>query len=303
MKNARVLARFTTLLAMVTVLAPAGANAADSLRWKFSKGQKLNYTVTQLTAVKADIKGQAFETKIDQVMEMTWEVKDVDSSGTAQMDQTIDRIVYTMKAGGGVAVEIDTKKESAPEGPSAKLAAMFRGMTGSPTALKMSARGEVSDVKVSPKMVAAIQNSGAPAGATDAFSEKGLRDLMTQATIVFPEKALSRGDTWNQTKNVNMPFGTMVLDNTYTYEGPSDRTDKIGVAVKIAIEPKEDSPIAIKVASQDSKGVFHFDSNAGILRGSELTQKMRLQLKVADGELMQDVESTVKMEQAPKSPK
>jgi Family of unknown function (DUF6263) len=293
----RALGAFALALAAVSLSASA-ARADETLRWKFTKGQKLSYVFNQTTLTKGEVMGQKNDMTMTQAMELTWAIKDVDSEGTATMDQTIDRIIYTMK-GPTLEAKIDTSKDENLEGPLAALVPLFKGLTGSAFGLKMSSRGEVSDVQVPAKVVEALKNAGplAQAGG-EMFTEKGLKELTTQATIVLPKEPVAKGFKWNTTKTIKLPFGAMNLDNNYTYEGPSDDLDKIGIEVKMAITPAENAQVDIAITKQDNKGSFLFDNKAGILRASGVVQKIQMKVKVGGQEILQDIESTVKMDQA-----
>jgi hypothetical protein len=93
-----------------------------------------------------------------------------------------------------------------------------------------------------------------------------------------------------------MPFGTMVMNTTYTLEAASGPVENIAIDVKVQMEPKPDSPITIKVTSQDMKGHYRFDNAAGSLKASDVVQKMSMTVTVSGQEIKQDIESTVKME-------
>jgi hypothetical protein len=96
-----------------------------------------------------------------------------------------------------------------------------------------------------------------------------------------------------------MPFGTMAMDMKYTLESPSGSIENIGVDVKVDLVPKADTPAEIKVKSQEMKGHYTFDNTDGILKSSNVVQKMGLMFTVQGQEIAQDLESTIKMELKP----
>ncbi len=303
MKTAPTFASRRALGAFALVLALAvtatAARGDETLRWKFTKGQKLSYVLTQTTLTKAEVMGQKSESTTIQAMDLTWVVKDVDGNGVASMEQTIDRIVFTSKGGPIGEVTFDTSKNDKLEGPLAIMGAIFNALTGSPFGLKMNARGEVSDVQVPPKVLDALKNAGPAAQmGGELFSEKGLRELTSQSTIILPKEAVAKGFKWNTTKNINFPGGTMNLDNGYTYEGPSGPLEKIGVEVKLDLKPADNSPVQINIAKQDAKGSFLFDNKDGVLRSSELTQKLQIKTAFMGNGSVVDIETTAKMNPA-----
>jgi Family of unknown function (DUF6263) len=290
---------FALTLAVVSFSTSMAARADETLRWKFTKGQTVNYVFNQQTVTQSEVNGQKIDVTMTQAMELNWKIKDVASDGTASMDQTIDRILYTMKGGPTGEITIDTSKDEKQEGPLAALVPLFKALTGTPFSLKMNTRGEVSDVQVPEKVVEALKNTGplAQAGG-EMFTEKGLKELTSQATIVLPKESVAKGFKWNSTKTINLPFGSMNLDSAYTYEGPSDALEKIGVDVKMDIKPAANSPFEINIAKQDNKGAFLFDNKNGVLSSSEVGQKIQMKIKVMNQEIVQNIETNVKMGQA-----
>jgi hypothetical protein len=281
--------------ALLVALAAMPARADAKLRWKFEKGKKYSYVVTQKTGGQGGPQGQKIEQT--QVMDMTWEVKGVEPDGTADMVQTIDRIQYKLE--GPVSVSFDSKEGKDPSGPLAAAGPLFRALVGAAVELKMSPRGQISDVKLPKQMVDALKNAG-PAGSP--FTEEGMKNMISQATLLLPEEAVANGKSWTDAKSVESPLGTMALNSTYTYQGPTTHdgkmVEKIGVDINVDIKPKPDAPFQASLTSQDNKGSFFFDNKGGYLMGSEITQKMKMALKVQGQEVVQDIESTMTMEQS-----
>jgi hypothetical protein len=294
MKSAKLGGLIQYLLAAVVLATAAGSARADTtLRWKFASGQKRSYVLTQKTAMKMELMGKPVETSFTQTADITWDVKNVDKDGNADMAQTIDRVRFSMTGPTGN-IDMDTNK--AEEVPPAlqPFANLFRSMTGTPFTMKFTPRGELRDVVVPAKIVDAFKNAG-PAGAM-LGNEETLKNMTSQSIVAFPETAVAQGKTWTALKKTPMPFGTMVMDTTYTLESTAGPMENIGVDVKVKIEPKEGSPFDITVKSQDAKGHYHFDNAAGYLKASELVQKLKMTVTVNGQEIGQDLETTVKME-------
>ena len=108
--------------------------------------------------------------------------------------------------------------------------------------------------------------------------------------------ALAQGKSWKAVRKLPMAFGTMVMDTTYTLEGATGPVENIGMDVNAQIEPKEGSPLEIKVTSQQTKGHYRFDNSAGNLKSSEVVQKMSMSVTVERPADRPGIESTVKME-------
>jgi hypothetical protein len=294
MKSTRFGSCLLCLLAAAELSAVASPASADTtLRWKFATGQKRNYVMTQKMAMKMEVMGKQIETSVTQTVDMTWEVKAVDKDGVADMVQTIDRVKLAMMAPTGN-IELDTAKAEDPVGAPAPLITLFRSMTGSPFTSKVTPRGELRDVQVPAKVVDAFKNAG-PAGAM-LGNEESLKNMFGQSMIVFPEAPVAEGKSWNGTRKMPMPFGTMVMDITYTLEGTTGPVENIGIDTKVKIEPKEGVPIAIAVKSQDMKGHCRFDNSDGKLNSSDVVQKLTMTVTVQGQEFAQNIETTTKMD-------
>jgi hypothetical protein len=294
MNSARLGVRDVCLLAVVVLSAVVPASGADTtLRWKFAAGQKLNYNLNQKMAMKMDVAGKKVETTFTQNTDLTWEVKGVDKDGNADMVQTIDRIRFELAAPGSN-VLLDTANAQDAPGTPEVMSKVFRSMANCPFSMKVTPRGEFRDFSIPPKLVEAFKSAG-PGGAMFA-NEESLKNLCGQSVLVFPEAAVAQGKSWKGARKLPMPFGTMGLDMNYTLDGATGPIQNIGIDVKVDIEPKEGSPVDVKVTSQEMKGHYFFDNSAGVLKSTDVAQKLSLALTVGGNEIAQDLQSTVKME-------
>jgi hypothetical protein len=279
---------------MVVVSAVASAAGADTkLRWKFAKGEKLGYALSQKTSVSMEATGKKMETSFTQAADMTWEVKEIDKEGNALMVQTIDRFRFRMTVQ-GKEIELDTAKAEDPPGAPEAMTKLFRALVGSPFTMKITPRGEIRDFKVPARVLEAFKTAG-PDGAMFG-SEENLRNMAGQSLVPFPEAAVAPGKSWNIVRKLPMQFGTMVMDIKYTLEAATSPIENIGIEVKATVEPKEGVPVEVKVTSQDAKGHFRFDNSAGVLTKSDLVQKMSMTVTISGQQFPQDVETTTKFE-------
>ena len=175
---------------------------------------------------------------------MTWTVKSVDSNGQAELTQTITRIRDQVEGTVG-SYTYDSKDAKEPESliAAAKIP-VFKALLGAVVPFKMSPRGELVEVRVPDTLVKALGELGpAAAGAGALFSEAGLKEMISRASLVFPEEDVAEGKTWTQQTKSASPVGTFVLDSTYRYEGPARDAGpdavKIALTVKAEIQPDE----------------------------------------------------------------
>jgi Family of unknown function (DUF6263) len=286
-------------VACVALGAVHTVSAADTLRWKFQSGETLRYTMVQDQKQGLKAMGQEFKTNLTQTVDLHWSVKNVSSDGVAEMSQTIDRVRMKVDGPGG-AFEFDSQTGKVPEGPVATLLApLLKSLVGAEFTLKMTARGELNDIKVPPKLVESLRQANPAATAGGMFSEEGLKSLIGQSSLALPPDPLDRGKTWSSPTRLPVPMlGTMVMDKTYTYNGvdPGDAgLVKIALDTKVSLEPAADSNVAVKITSHEGTGDFSFDPKAGRMVTSKVIDKMSMSMSVMGQDLQQSTESTTTM--------
>lgn len=287
-------------LSLVVAAMAAPAVAADStLRWKFEKGEKFTYVMVQRTETKADVEGREIGSTQDVIIDLDWDVVEVDAEGTAKVTQTMKRIRFKLESAVGN-FDYDSEEKKEIEGPMAILGPMLEGMVNQPVEMQMNNLGEVIAVKVPEKMVESLQKAGpAAAVANSMFSEEGLKKMMSQSMLRFPEKALEKGATWEEKSEMPLGMmGTMALTRTYSYLGASDsnESEQIGLETKVQLIPKENAPVEMSLTKQESDGKILFDNKSGHLLSSDINQKMTINLTVQGQEIKQEVNSSAALQ-------
>lgn len=297
--RARSAAPAAVLLLLPMVLA-APALGQTKLRWKFEKGQKLHYVMSQEMETSVKVAGRKIDSNLTQTIDMTWNFVELQDDGSAKMTQTIDRLQMTVKAQ-GVEIKFDSKDPAAVPPALAPLAHLTKALVGQEIGLTMNPRGEVKDVQIPEKILDSLKAVGPAAGGL--LSEDGIKNLSSQGSLVFPEEALSPGKTWKKNQKITTPqVGTMTIDTTYTFAGPAegagDGVEKIHADLALKLE----SSLGIDIKSQDNEASFLFDNKAGILRSSQVRQVMTMAGKIMDQDFSQDMKTTVSMKLADGAP-
>jgi hypothetical protein len=287
------------LAAASTTAGTQPARAAETLRWKFKPGETLRYTMVQETTQGMKAMGQDFKTSINQTIDLHWSVKNVGGDGVAELSQTIDR-VRTKVEGPGNAFEYDSQEGKEPEGQIANLLTpMLKTLVGAEFSFKMNGRGQLSDIKVPQKLLESLRQAGPAAGAGGFFSEEGMRNLISQSSLTLAEEPLEKGKTWPQQARIPVPMlGTMVLDKTYKFDGPTSQdagVDLILLETKVSLEPAADSNVAVRITSQKGTGEYTFDPNAGRVVSSKVNDKLQMSLSVMGQELEQSTDTVTRM--------
>jgi hypothetical protein len=278
---------------------PGSAFGAENLRWKFKPGETVRYTMVQQTSQGMKAQGQEFKTSLSQTVDLHWSVKNVSSDGVADLTQTIDR-VRTKIQGPGDTYEFDSASGKTPEGQiAALLTPLLKSLVGAEFSFKMNGRGELSEIKVPQKLIESLRNAGPAAAAGGMFSEEGMKNLISQSSLSLPEGPLDQGRSWTQQSKVPVPMiGTMIMDKTYTFQGPArDNPGRMQIALetKVTLEPAADANVAVKIKSQEGKGEFSFDSGAGRVVSSRVNDKLQMSLTIMGQNLDQSTDTITTM--------
>lgn len=298
------LRRLSALALIVTVglASSATAQEAKPLTWKFKEGETIRYKLVQKTENKMKAAGREGGSKVEQVSDVRWDVKSVSPEGLAQMTQTIDRVQVTMETPGQPAFKFDSSDDDAPQdGPLAsQLAPMFKALAGFECSLTMNPQGKIDNVKIPKETIDALRGS-ALGQATNLFSEEGMKNMISQSSLVLPETAAETmpGKSWTDQTKVPVPnLGSILTDKTYTVKGADPKNPKltlITLASKMSIEPNENAGVHLEITDQKNEGSFLFDADAGRIAESHVVSNMTQVIMAGDQNLEQSVSNTLDM--------
>jgi hypothetical protein len=274
-------------------------HGAETLRWKFKPGETLRYTMVQEMSQGMKAMGQEIKSSVKQTIDLHWSVQNVDGDGVAELSQTIDRIRTKVEAPGS-SFDYDSQGGKEPEGQNVSpLIPLLKAQVGAEFTFKMSGRGELSDIKVPQKLLDSLRQAGPLANAGGMFSEEGLKNMISQSSLMLPEQTLEKGKSWTHQGKVPVPMlGTMVIDKSYTFDGPSPMEaglDQILLDTKMTLEPAADSNVAVKITSQKGTGEFTFDPQAGRVVSSRVKDKLQMSLSAMGQELEQSTDTLTTM--------
>ena len=282
-----------------------GSADAQVLRWKFQPGEVLRYSMEQKISMTA--RGADRETKQtrSQTVEMSWKVNSVTGDGQAEITQRIDRVRLRAEAPPFMPFEFDSNqpKAEAP-GPFEAEAQMLRAMAGAEFTFRIKPTGAIEDIKFSEQTLKALREA-TPRGAPEAEpSEKMLRDMLVQSSPpAFPAGPLEPGKTWSdKPARMPSPLGTMVIDKTFTFQGPDPKNPRlmlVGVDTKVALEPVAGAGLTAELRKQEGKGSMTFDAQAGHVVSTRGAQKTEMTITVMDQRIEQIVETTTTMTLVP----
>jgi hypothetical protein len=290
-----------SLTAGLAATAAQPARGSETLRWKFKTGETLRYTMVQEMSQGMKAKGQEIKSSIKQTIDLHWSVKSINSDGVAELSQTIDRIRTKVEAPGpGSSFDYDSQGGKEPEAQNASpLIPLLKAQVGAEFEFKMNGRGELSEIKVPQKLLESLRQAGPLADAGGMFSEEGLKNMISQSSLMLPEQPLEKGTSWTHQGKVPLPMlGTMMIDKTYTFDGPSLKEaglDQVLLDTKVSLQPAADSNVAVKITAQKGTGEFAFDPQAGRVVSSRVNDKLQMSLSVMGQELEQSTDTLTTM--------
>ena len=295
--------RRAALCFLLVTGAVASAHAQERLRWKFEEGETTRYQIVQDMDIKMSVGGQNIDSKMTQTMEMGWAVESVASDGTAKLKQKISRVQVTMTSP-LFNVEYDSSKDEQPADPvGGQLAKVFGAMVGKDFTMTMTPRGEIKNVTIPEELEQALEGAGGGVPGGGGFNADSLKQLASQSGVEFPEEPVGRGENWSGKTEAKLPFGTMKLDNQFTYQGTERRggqsLQKIGVKPKISIEPDPNAQVQMKVKSQDANGTIYFNNEEGRIAESTMKQNLDMDLNAGGMAITQSIAQTMTMKLLP----
>ncbi|QEH32358.1 hypothetical protein OJF2_08280 [Aquisphaera giovannonii] len=274
------------LAAIAAAGASPAAPAAGPLRYRFKAGETLRYTLVQDQKQETRITGGEMTNSALQTVDMHWTVRGVDAAGVADMSQTIDRIRWKLTTPGD-SVSIDSADPNVPDSQgAAQFMPLIRALAGAEFTFKMDPRGEMSDIQVPRKLLESIQEVNPGAAAGGMFSEEGLKNLIAQSRLAFPQGPIDKGATWdNQSRVSQANVGTSIMDKHYTFQGPSASDPRIvtfTLKSDFKVEPAAGAVGAIKIDSYEGKGDYSFDAEAGRIVSSKVTERLQATFTMKD---------------------
>ncbi len=273
------------------------ARGQETLSWSFRKGDVLKYTNEQSTTLSFKAMGKLRKQKRSHSLTYTWSIKGVSSAGVADITQRIERVTMKIEAPPYMTFEYDSSAPATdvPE-PFEGEVNQLKAVPGVEFAFKMKPSGEIESIRF-PEATLKKLRDGLPQDerVRGDFSEQRLKDsLVQQSPTVFPEGPLEPGKSWaSKTTRVPLPLGTIVLDQSFTFQG-RDANDpnllQITMEGRVGLEPS--SNVTAKIRAQEGKGTLTFDKQAGRLVSSRGTQRTEIGFVAQGEEGDQTTEST-----------
>jgi hypothetical protein len=278
---------------LLRLLCPSAS--AVTLEWKFAAGDEENYRLTQ-SAKLSSSEGDALKqfAAIEQELDIKWKVLEVDEQGTATI--TVQIAAMSMLASGpdGQQVRFDSESTEEPQGYAAILRPLGKRLSESEVQMKMSARGEVTDIKLPDELSEAVKS--VPGGKKFA-EDGGVTSFESLARLgaprLLPEDEITAETSWNEKREIELPvLGKVASEFVYTVEEPiAEDRDSIDQMLKLDAS-KAEGDLRLKLVNQESAGTIDFNVAEGRPELSNLSYRAEFEQK-SQGQSRMKLEHTI----------
>jgi hypothetical protein len=259
------------------------AQAQVTLRYKFTKGDKLDYVMEQKATMKMSVNGMDIKMETNQTLDLSWNILSVDSDGNAKVVQKVERFRFTMDSPQGN-MEYDSKDGKVPEGPAGEMIGpLFKAYGKLEMSVTIDPQGGIKDTKMPEEFIKQLKELKVPA-LGQMLSEDSVKQIPNQLTLALPKDAIRKGEKWAQEIESKTAVGKSTLKYTYTLEDEVTRDGKkltkMSITPTTKIESDPNAPFGIKVKGGEGKGTAFFDNQAGRFVEYSVTQDADLELSV-----------------------
>ena len=291
------------LLANCVLLAlslPVVAQNEERLRWQFNAGDQLQSTLEQKTQIETNIDTRRKAIGNDMLLVIDWQIEKVDEN-SIDMTQSISRIKLVVRRPSKTAIESTTIDTSAVEPPNAGLATELHqqvaSLIGTRFNVSMSTLGDILDVSVPESSKAALRQAPASMRLREVLTADGLKELLGQMAIVFPENLESR--QWSIRRESQNPMGVFEKQTVVQYQGKSSRhqaqahTFDLNSSIKM-LKPSVDSD-APEMQNYSGTGNAWFAPDSELIYESQFESRMNVARQYRDQKIISNVSTSTQM--------
>jgi hypothetical protein len=274
--------------------------AQSPLRWQFTEDDTFRVAFYQTSTTTSTVGKPPITLTSEMSMEMRWTVADVSATGAAGIKQSFERFKTKIVAADAAPVEFDSASKDEPNPSARRIAASVRPLIGKSFSVTMTSRGEISGVKLSQELSAAIEQFVVDDQIRSLFSTDGMRRTLQQAFPVLSGSAVANGDSWTDETKLTSPFGPLILRSTSRLE--NDVTLDATTLKRITatgevnyVRQVDNAPSPMVVKEHRTAGEYLFDPELGHFSRSNVTQEITSLNRVGEGQLEIQTKSTMSM--------
>lgn len=262
------------ILFCLAALPVRGAEGPILLKYEFSKDKPLLYRISTVMEQSQKVGEQSNEMKMVNTAETLFTLEEVKDNENFVLSSSTKRLQVMMSNPFGEPYEYDSNSDTNPnEGfPAQSLTPVFDALKGATVQLTLKPDGEIVAVEGYSELMKKITEKvpNAPQMGS-AFSDEGARKQYEEVFPTFNDVAVSPGDTWETTFDMDMgPTGKAKGKKVFTFKGEDELDGRKTVAIAVNTEVQIDidinqglSTVTGSMKSNDSEGIIHFDPATG----------------------------------------
>ena len=249
------------------------AEAETNLAWKLKKGHRYQLEIKRIRNTEYP----KFKSKLTEMVDVTWMVKDVDQDGLHTIHHTIDRIRFKLPSTDpALRVDVDSNVDI-PQSKyqrSNNFGNMAKSWVGQSFVIKLAKNGEL-------KAINFVMTNNIPQVRAMHGIDMQRRNLNWVFFYGFhtPPSNLKTGKTWTTTTKGMLPIGMGTHQSKFTYLGKNHSSRRELEKIALETTSSDISNGFIVVRKQQSSGTILFDANAGHL--TRYTSKQKFDVKRA----------------------
>jgi hypothetical protein len=285
--------RILSLLLLLLVAALSACSDSKPLRLTFQSGDEATWRFTLDQKIMQAFQGQQMQIGQLTSIDMHQRVDSVDAAGVGYLLITYKAVRTQMQMPTG-AFSFDSENPPAEANPYTQ---MMMGMVDLQFNAEITPTNDVRSVSgVDAALDRMMQNSGL-ADNPDAvllrenmagiFGEEAITYTLQQMRVQFPDKALSKGDTWDVVDTMQTSM-RLIAATTYTVTDINDELVVLGVASSLQ---------SITESTQSVEGDMTFSYNVAGTQSGGVNIVLPNGVK-QDAELFQDLTGTMSMQSA-----
>ena len=296
--NTKLMCRMVLCLLFLT----ADVQAQKTLRMKFVQGATSTISLVNKTTVDTEFGENKNKTNLTMAMDLYQTVKEVKPDGSAVVLQVLSRIKMESTGGFvGATVKFDSQ-DPQQEDEANTLSKILQPLIGAEFEVTYSNRGIVLDVEPPADLVKTL-TADSTTVFQQMFSKDAFKTMLSQSSVVLPEKPVSEGTKWESKFSSSTQTGGAAVTVSYVYGGTVQVAGKeleqlnVTMVVKLLESKLPDSP-RLNIKKQSSSGIMYFDNQAGVMSHSAIKQLMQIEGQIGAMSLLQqtmtDVTTTIK---------
>lgn len=143
--------------------------------------------------------------------------------------------------------------------------------------ITLQANGDVRDVGLTDELTDVLVENPQTGPLKETFSEGGLRKIVEQSTVTFPDHPLNQGEKWEQTVIRPFPEGKLTNVRTCTLVSAAENgLVKIAVKSQLSYESTKNAKRPLTLTEGSGEGEVYFNVKAGRVVRSKFTQVLVL---------------------------